>query len=107
MVWLMRQARVLLTDSGGLQEEAPVLGLRALVLRQTTERPEALAAGAAELVELQADSIVSAVRRTLLRKPLRPVLPFGDGHASERIAAIIHDWLGYAPGSRCEVSLAP
>jgi UDP-N-acetylglucosamine 2-epimerase (non-hydrolysing) len=107
MVWLMRQARVLLTDSGGLQEEAPVVGLRTLVLRQTTERPEALAAGASELVELQADSIVSAVRRTLLRKPLRPVLPFGDGHAAERIAAAIHDWLGYAPGRKREVSLTP
>jgi UDP-N-acetylglucosamine 2-epimerase (non-hydrolysing) len=107
MVWLMRQARVLLTDSGGLQEEAPVMGLRTLVLRQTTERPEALAAGASELVELQADSIVSAVRRTLLRKALRPVLPFGDGHASERIAGVIHDWLGYAPGTRREVSLTP
>lgn len=107
MVWLMRRARVLLTDSGGLQEEAPVLGLRTLVLRQTTERAEALAAGAAELVELQADSIVSAVRRTLLRRPLRPVLPFGDGHASERIATIIHDWLGYAPDAEREVSLAP
>lgn len=107
MVWLMRQARVLLTDSGGLQEEAPMIGLRTLVLRQTTERPEALAAGASELVELQADSIVSAVRRTLLRKPLRPVLPFGDGHASERIACVIHDWLGYAPGTQREVSLTP
>lgn len=105
MVWLMRRARVLLTDSGGLQEEAPVLGLRALVLRQTTERGEALAAGAAELVELQAGSIVSAVRRTLLRKPLRPVLPFGDGHASDRIATIIHDWLGYAPDAQREVTL--
>jgi UDP-N-acetylglucosamine 2-epimerase (non-hydrolysing) len=107
MVWLMRQARVLLTDSGGLQEEAPMLGLRTLVLRQTTERSEALAAGAAELVELQADSIVSAVRRTLLRKPLKPVLPFGDGHAADRIATIIHDWLGYAPDAQREVSLAP
>lgn len=107
MVWLMRRAQVLLTDSGGLQEEAPVLGLRTLVLRQTTERTEALAAGASELVELQADSIVSAVRRTLLRKPLRPVLPFGDGQASERIAMIIHDWLGYAPDAEREVSLAP
>jgi UDP-N-acetylglucosamine 2-epimerase len=66
-----------------------------------------LAVGASELVELQADSIVSAVRRTLLRKPMRPVLPFGDGHASDRIAAIIHDWLGYSPGTSREVSLAP
>jgi len=107
MVWLMRRARVLLTDSGGLQEEAPALGLRTLVLRQTTERSEALAAGAAELVELQADSIVSAVRRTLLRKPLGRVMPFGDGRASERIATIVHDWLGFSPDARCEVSLTP
>jgi UDP-N-acetylglucosamine 2-epimerase (non-hydrolysing) len=107
MVWMMRQARVLLTDSGGLQEEAPTLGLRALVLRQTTERSEALAAGAAELVELQSDSIVSAVRRTLLRKPLRPVQPFGDGQASDRIALIIDDWLGYSPDACREVSLTP
>ncbi len=107
MVWMMRQARVLLTDSGGLQEEAPVLGLRALVLRRTTERSEALAVGAAELVELQSDSIVSAVRRTLLRKPLRPVQPFGDGQASARIAHIIDDWLGYSPGACREVTLAP
>jgi UDP-N-acetylglucosamine 2-epimerase (non-hydrolysing) len=107
MVWMMRHARVLLTDSGGLQEEAPALGLRTLVLRETTERSEALAAGAAELVELKSDSIVSAVRRTLLRKPLSPMLPFGDGQASARIAAIIDDWLGYSPGAFREVTLAP
>lgn len=107
MVWMMLRSRVLLTDSGGLQEEAPALGLRTLVLRQTTERSEALAAGASELVELKSDSIVSAVRRTLLRKPLRPVMPFGDGHASGRIAAVIDDWLGYSPGACREATLAP
>jgi UDP-N-acetylglucosamine 2-epimerase (non-hydrolysing) len=105
MVWMMRQARVLLTDSGGLQEEAPGLGLRTLVLRQTTERTEALAAGAAELVELQADSIVSAVRRTLMREPLTPVHPFGDGHSAGRIADVIQNWLRCAADRSSEVSL--
>ena len=96
MVWMMRRARLLVTDSGGLQEEAPGLGLRTLVLRQATERTEALAAGASELVELQADSIVSAVRRTLLRGPMQPVFPFGDGHAGERIADVLETWLADA-----------
>jgi UDP-N-acetylglucosamine 2-epimerase (non-hydrolysing) len=96
MVWMMHHARCLLNDSGGLQEEAPALGLRCLVLRRATERCEALAAGAAELVEIGAESIVSAVRRTLLRPPMKPVLPFGDGRASARIAAIIDDWLADA-----------
>ena len=93
MVWLMQRSRLLLTDSGGLQEEAPYLGLRTLVLRAATERREALATGAAELVELTADSIVAAVRRTLARAPLQPLSPFGDGHAGTRIAAIIEDWM--------------
>ncbi|TPE61123.1 UDP-N-acetylglucosamine 2-epimerase (non-hydrolyzing) [Sandaracinobacter neustonicus] len=93
MIWMMRRARLLVTDSGGLQEEAPGLGLRTLVLRQATERTEALAAGASELVEIQADSIVSAVRRTLLRGPMQPVFPFGDGRAGERIADVLGQWL--------------
>jgi UDP-N-acetylglucosamine 2-epimerase (non-hydrolysing) len=93
MVWMMRRAQLLLTDSGGLQEEAPALGLRTLVLRKVTERPEALSAGASELVDLNADSIVSAVHRALSRPPLAPVHPFGDGRAGERIATILDDWL--------------
>jgi len=94
MVWLMQNSRLLLTDSGGLQEEAPSLGLRTLVLRTTTERMEALTSGAAELVELSADSIVGAVRRALSRPPMVPVHPFGDGRAADRIAAVIDEWLG-------------
>ena len=93
MIWMMRRARLLVTDSGGLQEEAPGLGLRTLVLRRATERQEAVAAGAAELVGPAADDIVSAVRRALSRPPLTPVHPFGDGRAGERIAAIVADWL--------------
>jgi UDP-N-acetylglucosamine 2-epimerase (non-hydrolysing) len=105
MVWLMQRSRLLLTDSGGLQEEAPSLGLRTLVLRTTTERPEAIVAGAAELVELQADSIVKAVRAALARPPLAPVHPFGDGHSAARIAAVIDGWLGVAPRRAAALTL--
>lgn len=101
MVWLMQRCRLLLTDSGGLQEEAPSLGLRTLVLRRATERAEAVAAGVSELVDLDPHSILAAARRLLEHPAPRPVHPFGDGHAAERIAAIITDWLGKgaAPGS--------
>lgn len=89
MLWLMRHARLLLTDSGGLQEEAPSLGLRTLVLRGATERQEAIECGAAELVERSADSIVRATRRALAAGPLAPANPFGDGTAASRIARIV------------------
>lgn len=95
MVWMMRHARLLLTDSGGLQEEAPALGLRTLVLRRTTERSEAISAGAAELVALEADRIVEAVRRNLRRRALQPAWPFGNGRTSALIASIVENWLGY------------
>lgn len=96
MVWLMRHARLLLTDSGGLQEEAPALGLRTLILRTVTERPEAVAAGVSELVPLSADAIVESVRSALAKPPLQPVFPFGDGNAATRIADGIDRWLGRA-----------
>lgn len=95
MLWLMRRARLLLTDSGGLQEEAPSLGLRTLILRRATERPEAIDAGASELVSPEAGDIVGAARRMLRLPPLAPLHPFGDGHAAARISAAIVDWLGY------------
>lgn len=95
MVWLMRRAQLLLTDSGGLQEEAPALGLRTLVLRTATERPEGIAAGATALVGLTADAIVQAVRASLQKPKLTPVFPFGDGQAAPRIASILHQWLGF------------
>ncbi|MFA7441713.1 MAG: UDP-N-acetylglucosamine 2-epimerase, partial [Sphingomonadaceae bacterium] len=84
----------LLTDSGGLQEEAPALGLRTLILRTVTERPEVIAAGAAELVGLTANAIVTAVRANLRKPSLRPLFPFGDGQAAARIAGCIDQWLG-------------
>ena len=86
---------LILSDSGGIQEEATALGVPLLVLRRMTERPEAIASGNVELVGTDAVRIVSAVRRRLARKESAPAsLPFGDGRASERIAAIVEAWLG-------------
>jgi UDP-N-acetylglucosamine 2-epimerase (non-hydrolysing) len=90
MVHLMKRAHLVLTDSGGLQEEAPALGTPVLVLRRVTERPEALEAGTARLVGTDAARIVAEARR-LLDDPsshaamARAVNPYGDGHAAERI----------------------
>jgi UDP-N-acetylglucosamine 2-epimerase (non-hydrolysing) len=92
MVEAMRRADLVLSDSGGMQEEAPALGVPLLVLREKTERPEALAGGTALLVGTDAERIVATVTR-LRRHRLdlaamsRPCLPFGDGRASPRIAA--------------------
>jgi UDP-N-acetylglucosamine 2-epimerase len=94
MVHLMKKAHLVLTDSGGLQEEAPALGTPVLVLRRVTERPEALEAGTARLVGTDAERIVAESRR-LLDDPeahssmARAVNPYGDGHAAERIVAAL------------------
>jgi UDP-N-acetylglucosamine 2-epimerase (non-hydrolysing) len=89
-LWLMDRAYLLLTDSGGVQEEGPALGKPVLVMREVTERPEAVDAGAAELVGTDRERIVSTVCR-LLDEPAsyermsKAGSPYGDGHASERI----------------------
>lgn len=93
MVWLLRHARLLLTDSGGLQEEAPTLGLRTLVLRKATERPEGVAAGVSSLVSLSAGEIVAATQRALKEPRPRPCHPFGDGKAAGRIADVINTYI--------------
>jgi len=88
----MLRSWLVLTDSGGMQEEAPHLGKPVLVLRTETERPEAIEAGTVRLVGVVRDDIVSTVSE-LLTDPLaydamaRAVNPYGDGHASERIVA--------------------
>lgn len=98
MIWLMQRAALLLTDSGGLQEEAPSFGLRTLVLRRRTERMEAVDAGFAELPALEPAAIAAAARRLLALPALPPGMPFGDGRAAERIAGHIVDWLaGHDP----------
>lgn len=98
MVGLLDSSWLVLTDSGGLQEEAPALGKPVLVLRNVTERPEALATGNLELVGTDPDRIFAAVAGLLAdperyARMARPAFPFGDGHASERIAEAIGAWL--------------
>jgi UDP-N-acetylglucosamine 2-epimerase len=103
-VWLMRRAHLIVTDSGGIQEEAPSLGRPVLITRDTTERPEAVHAGAARLVGPCEAALVTAVDR-LLDQPeawnamAKARNPFGDGRAAERIAArlagaAVEGWVG-------------
>lgn len=91
---LMGKAHLILTDSGGIQEEAPGLGVPVLVMRHVTERPEAVAAGTAKLVGTHTATIVSEANRLLddsaaHQAMARAVNPFGDGRASERIVQIL------------------
>lgn len=87
----LRKADLILTDSGGVQEEAPALGKRVLVLRETTERPEGIDAGVAELVGTDVARIVSRATALLAqRNSATPVVsPYGDGRASARIVEVL------------------
>ncbi len=93
-VYLMTRSHIILTDSGGIQEEAPSLGKPVLVMRDTTERPEAVAAGTVKLVGTDSQQIIEAVT-TLLTNELEynrmsySHNPYGDGNACERIVNII------------------
>jgi UDP-N-acetylglucosamine 2-epimerase (non-hydrolysing) len=94
----MRAADLILSDSGGIQEEAPSLGVPLLVLRERTERPEGIAAGTAVLVGTDRDRIVAEGRRILSDAEVcgrmsRKLFPYGDGRAAPRIACIIDAWL--------------
>ena len=90
----MKRCVLILTDSGGVQEEAPALGKPVLVLRDETERPEAVAEGVVKLVGTKADKILTEAQR-LLDDPqayaamARGVSPYGDGHAADRIVAVL------------------
>lgn len=93
-VWLMRRAHIVVTDSGGVQEEAPSLGKPVLVMRDTTERPEAVDAGTVRLVGTDPEKICSEALTllsddTAYQAMARALNPYGDGHASERIAAAL------------------
>lgn len=96
-VHLMQRANIILTDSGGVQEEAPSLGKPVIVMRETTERPEAVEAGTVKLVGTDIDLIISEVS-TLLDQPAayermsRAHNPYGDGHAAARIRDAILDF---------------
>ena len=93
-VHLMSKASIVLTDSGGIQEEAPGLGKPVLVMRDTTERPEALASGTVHLVGTDYDKIVNEVSTLLYDAAAyeamsKSVNPYGDGHACRRIADVL------------------
>ena len=95
---LMRRAYLLITDSGGVQEEGPSLGKPILVLREKTERPEAVAAGTVKLVGTDRAAIVREAVRLLedpteYERMARLHNPYGDGHASERIVQRINTFL--------------
>ncbi len=94
-VWLMDRATILLTDSGGVQEEAPSLGKPVLVMRETTERPEGVAAGNARLVGVRKEGIAAELIRLLEDPEERAEMgstsnPYGDGRAAMRIADALH-----------------
>ncbi len=98
-VHLMSRAYLVLTDSGGVQEEAPSLGKPVLVLREVTERPEGVLAGTALVVGTDQQRIVAAASELLdspeaYARMANAVNPYGDGHASERILAALTDRLG-------------
>ena len=93
-VWLMNRARLILTDSGGIQEEAPALGIPVLVMRDTTERPEAVAAGTVRLVGTDTTTIVEQASLLLQDADQRLAMsgahnPYGDGTACQQIIKIL------------------
>lgn len=97
LVHLQRNATLVLTDSGGIQEEATGLGVPTLVMRQTTERPEGVEAGVLKLVGTQTDTIVREASRLLDDVQAYQAMshasnPFGDGHAAERIVQAVLDF---------------
>jgi len=111
-VQLLRASQLVITDSGGIQEEAPYLGTPVLVARDATERPEALATGFVRLVPLRAATIVEAALEVLDQPRPRPVpfapgAPFGDGHSAERIADVLCAALAPVPAHASPREHAP
>jgi len=99
LVYLMKRSTLVLTDSGGIQEEAPSLGVPVLVLRQVTERPEGVEAGTARVIGTEPGRIVAEASRLLddaaaHRAMARAVNPYGDGHAASRIAQAVWEFKG-------------
>ncbi len=96
MIWLMKQVYIILTDSGGIQEEAPALGKPVLVMRDVTERQEGIKAGTALLVGTDKDKIISKITQLLdderiYERMSKAINPYGDGKASKKIVRIIKD----------------
>ncbi|HXM00872.1 MAG TPA: UDP-N-acetylglucosamine 2-epimerase, partial [Rhizomicrobium sp.] len=101
----MRKSTLILSDSGGIQEEAPAFGIPALILRESTERPEAVEAGVAQLVGIKTAAIFDAAAKLLLDaeaygRMARVTNPFGDGTAGEKIAAAIEAFIASGTLSR-------
>jgi UDP-N-acetylglucosamine 2-epimerase (non-hydrolysing) len=99
LVGAIQRCYLVLTDSGGLQEEAPSLGKPVLVLRETTERPEAIAGGTAKLVGTNPLTMAASATELLTniqayQKMATAINPFGDGKAAERILEIVRGYLG-------------
>ncbi len=95
IVAAIQNAWCVVTDSGGLQEEAPALGKPVLVLRDVTERPEAVASGVVELIGTSREAVFGALfelhkNRAKYARMARPVFPYGDGHASKRIVEALY-----------------
>lgn len=102
LVHLMEKATLVVTDSGGIQEEAPALGKPVLVLRKVTERPEAVAAGTAAIVGVDEQGVYLKVRELLTdarayERMANAVNPYGDGHAAERILDAMRYHFGVSP----------
>ncbi len=110
VVSCMKAAALILTDSGGIQEEAPALGRPVLVLRETTERPEGIRAGTARLVGTDREQIVRAATELLTdadayTRMSRARNPYGDGRAAERIGGALRHYFGFAPNLPEEFSV--
>jgi len=109
---LMRRAYLILTDSGGIQEEAPSLGVPVLVLRKTTERPEAAQAGLARIIGTDPNTIVEHVWELLddaraYRAMATAINPYGDGRAAERIIEVLKNWRAGRPLLGADRSFMP
>lgn len=96
-IWLMNRCDLVLTDSGGIQEEAPALGKPVLVMREVTERPEGIEAGTVMLVGTDRKMIIDGVEKVLLDENVESAMcrahnPYGDGLASKRILAILKEF---------------
>jgi UDP-N-acetylglucosamine 2-epimerase (non-hydrolysing) len=108
---LMRRAYLLITDSGGIQEEGPSLGKPVLVMRDKTERPEAVAAGTVKLVGADEEAIVAGARQLLENPKMYEMMsrvhnPYGDGRASARIADAIRSFYREYSATKPAVELA-
>ena len=108
----MRDCSIVLTDSGGVQEEAPTFGKPVLVTRETTERPEAVAAGTVRLIGTEEDRIFDAVANLLTDRHAyqtmaRAVNPYGDGHAAMRSVRAIEHYFGWGSAGGIRLRTGP